>query len=154
VHADPLRCERGTLREVQPGGDLDDGMEDLRRQLPEKRNVFGQLWWWADHKGYKKGYAAVKTKEIFGSFPRDRVPDPNTISEPVPELINYLYLSTEKWKKANKRARWAAAHEKRNGHMNGNGHDRDESALAGEKPDDSAYVGGTLMTERDFEDFK
>src|SRR5262245_364201 len=71
-HAKPVAVERGTLREIRPGED----MADLRRQLPEKGHVFGQLWWWAKKKGYKSGYAAVKTKEIFGSFPRAREPDP------------------------------------------------------------------------------
>jgi superfamily II DNA or RNA helicase len=94
-HAEPVKCERGTLREVGP----DVEAKDWRKQLPDKEHVYGQLWWYAQHKGYKPGYAAVKTKEIFGSFPRAREPDPETIEEPVPELYAYLADSVDKWKK-------------------------------------------------------
>lgn len=99
AHAKPVEVERGTLREIRPGDDMDS----LRRQLPDKAHCFGQLWWWAKHKGYKPGFAAVKVKEIFGSFPRAREPEPETISHPVMELMTYLMIATDKWKKEQRR---------------------------------------------------
>lgn len=164
AHADPVPVERGTLREVKVG----DDMANLRKQLPDKPHVFGQLWWYGQMKGYKPGWAANKTREIFGSYPRAREPDEAHISEPVPELLGYIYLSTEKWKReqynAKRRERWGNAHAERearqNGHVNGNGHmnGHDDGAL-----DDRAqavvdraaqYVGDSLMRPEDWDDFR
>ena len=93
--AKPVLVERGTLREIKAG----DEMADWRKKLPDKANVFGQLCWWGRSKGYKPGWAAVKCKEIFGSFPRAREPEPETIGMPTPELLQYIYELVEKWKK-------------------------------------------------------
>jgi superfamily II DNA or RNA helicase len=156
VHADPVRCERGTLREYVP----DAEMADLRKQLPDKQHVFGQLWWWAQHKGYKPGYAAVKTKEIFGSFPRNREPEPETITAPVQELVNYLYMATERWKKEQySKRRKERAMERNERYINGsgNGHDHDSGALS--ERDQAIidrvreqYGDSKLMTEEDYKD--
>lgn len=143
AHAKPVAVERGTLRELRPG----DDMADLRKRLPEKAHVFGQLWWWGKQKGYKPGWAAMKCKEIFGSFPRDREPQPGLISAPVPELITYIYELTEKWKRQQynaKRAmqRRAAA---------------DEGALSERAQalvDRAAENASSLMTAQDYEDFR
>jgi DNA repair protein RadD len=95
AHAEPVLVERGTLREISS---IKDPMAELRKKLPDKPHVFGQLWWWAQKKGYKQGWAAVKTKELFGAFPRAHEPDPETISAPVPELLGWVVTSTERWK--------------------------------------------------------
>jgi len=106
-HADPILCERGTLREVTP----DREMKDLRKVLPDKAHVFGQLWWWGHKKGYKPGWAAMKCRDIFGSFPKAREPDQETVSAPCPELLKFIYDSVERWKKDryNERRRAARA---------------------------------------------
>jgi DNA repair protein RadD len=149
AHAEPVRCERGTLREYKP----DQEIVDLRKQLPDKQHVFGQLWWYAKMKGYKPGYAAVKVKEIFGSFPRNREPEPDTISQPVIELVNYLYLATEKWKKDQySKRRKERAMERNVRYMNGNGHD--DGALSDREQAMIDQVAeqtrDTLMTDEDW----
>ena len=93
AHADPVRCERGSLREIG----ADEDIERWREQLPDKAHCFGQLWWYAHQKGYKPGWAARKVLEIFGSYPRAREPLEEYITSPVPELVNYLWVSKEKW---------------------------------------------------------
>jgi superfamily II DNA or RNA helicase len=148
-HAKPVAVERGTLRELRPGEDMDD----LRKKLPDKPHVFGQLWWWAVRKGYKTGYAAVKTKEIFGSFPRAREPEPDHIQAPVPELVSYLYESTEKWKSRQNYARRKA--QQANGHTNGHDHgalsERDQAIIDRVA---EQYTKGSLMTEEDWEEMR
>jgi hypothetical protein len=156
AHADPVRCERGTLREYKP----DSEMADLRKQLPDKQHVFGQLWYWAKQKGYKPGFAAVKTKEIFGSFPRNREPEPETVGPPVQELVNYLWMATEKWKKQQYSARRKArAMERNKQYINGNGHDHDSGALSEREQAiidrvREQYSDNTLMTDEDIKDFR
>jgi len=139
-HATPVAVERGTLREIKQG----DEMSDLRSRLPDKPHCFGQLYWWGMKKGYKPGWAAVKTKEIFGAFPRAREPAPETISAPTPELVEYIYLSTEKWKKEQNNAKRAVAR-RRTAQERAQ---RDEQIIASVR---TQFVDG-LMTEEDMEE--
>ena len=108
-HAEPVAVERGTLREMKPGDDMDR----LRKQLPDKPHCFGQLWWYGQQKGYKRGWAAVKVKEIFGSFPRAREPEPDMIGSPCLELVDYIFRSTDKWRKDQVNARRRASYGRR-----------------------------------------
>jgi superfamily II DNA or RNA helicase len=144
MHADPVKCERGTLREVRT---ITDPMTELRKRLPDKQHVFGQLWWWALQKGYKTGYAAVKCKEIFGSFPRAREPEPETISHPTAELLNWLYTSTQQWAR---RQSYGRAKARINGYANSSDRNRDDAA---DRAHDK-FVDSTFMTKQDCEDFR
>ncbi len=142
-HASAVAVERGTLREVKVG----DEMDSLRKRLPDKAHCFGQLWWWGIKKGYKPGWAAVKTKEIFGSFPRAREPEPDMMGSPVPELLEYIFKSTEKWKRQQSYAKRTVARQRtaqeRAAH--------DDAILAEVR---NKFVEGTLATEQDLEDFQ
>lgn len=140
-HADPVAVERGTLREIKPG----DEAYDWRKRLPDKPHVFGQLWWWGHKKGYRQGWAAVKTKEIFGSFPRAREPDPEHICAPTPELVEYIYMSTEKWKREQNSAR---RRERRTGNGDGALSDREQAMV------DRAAEQASLMTDQDYADME
>jgi hypothetical protein len=158
VHADPIPVERGTLREVKPT----DEVADWRKKLPDKAHVFGQLWWFGQKKGYKSGWAAVKTKEIFGSFPRDREPAADLIGAPVPELIAYIYYSKDKWvneqNKIRRRAKYKQERETQwdrangNGHANGHGNGHNNGALTDREQAiiDRVAERTTLMTEDDY----
>ena len=143
--AKPVLVERGTLREIKAG----DEMADWRKKLPDKANVFGQLCWWGRSKGYKPGWAAVKCKEIFGSFPRAREPDPETIGMPTPELLQYIYELVEKWKKKQyyaKRQAQRSAKSEDGGALS----ERDQAIL-----DRVRQQAETLMSEADMqEDWK
>lgn len=99
-HSNAVMVERGTLKEIKQR----DKQADWREQLPDKRHCYGQLYWYAQHMGFKLGYAAVKVKEIFGAFPKQREPDPDTIERPAPELLAYLDWSKGEWIKAQKAA--------------------------------------------------
>jgi DNA repair protein RadD len=99
-HATPIAVERGTLRELRPGDDIDD----LRRRLPEKEHVFGQLVWWGQKKGYNKWWPNMKFNDLYGvRFPRFRWED--KVNPPVPELLNWIYDTTKKWAGKQKYAR-------------------------------------------------
>jgi superfamily II DNA or RNA helicase len=148
AHAKQVAVERGTLRELKPT----DDMEAWRKKLPDKPHVFGQLWWFGKKKGYKPAWAAVKTREIFGSYPRAREPEPETIGMPVPELVSYLYYANEKFKrdKYNERRREAA-------HRT-NGNVREEAqpkgAVASVEQVARQFTPNTLMSSEDWEDFR
>jgi DNA repair protein RadD len=156
AHIDQVAVERGTLREVKST----DEMADWRKQLPDKPHCFGQLWWYGEKKGYKAGWAAHKVREIFGSFPKAKVPDRDMITEPVIELRNYLWIAKEKWKKEQYNAgrRTARANGNGNGHMNGNGHanGHDKGALTDREQAIIDRVAeqakASLMTDDDWND--
>ncbi len=146
AHAKPVAVERGTLRELKPKDDI----ADLRKKLPDKPHVFGQLWWWGKQKGFKPGWAAVKTKEIFGAFPRDREPDRHLISAPVPELLSYIYESQEKWKKQQNNARRKAQWSNGNGHANGHAMTERENAII----DRVSTEAKSMMSDQDWQDME
>jgi superfamily II DNA or RNA helicase len=96
AHAKPVPVERGTLREVFS---KKNQMDELRKKLPDREYVFGQLVWWQRKKGYKPGWVNMKFNEIYGvKFPRFDL-DERKVSAPIPELVTLLYLMTEEWKK-------------------------------------------------------
>ena len=94
AHAKPVAVERGTLREMKPGED----MQMLRDTLPDREYVWGQLVWWQREKGYNPYWVNMKFNEIYGvKFPHNlRWHD--KVSAPCTELANYIYTSIKKWK--------------------------------------------------------
>ncbi|PWT76498.1 MAG: hypothetical protein C5B60_04115 [Chloroflexi bacterium] len=100
-HAEPVAVERGTLREYTPGQE----MADLRKHLPDRTYVYHQLIWWQRKKGYKPGWVNMKFNEIYGvKFPRFDV-DEDMVTMPVPELVEFIYKSLDRWKKDQYNAR-------------------------------------------------
>jgi DNA repair protein RadD len=114
--AKPIAVERGTLREVRPG----DDMNYLRKLLPDKAAVFGQLVWYGKKKGYNQWWPNMKFKDIYGvTFPRFDYEE----SPPCPELYAYIIESTQKWKARKDYAKRKAQRANGNNGHGGNGHD-------------------------------
>lgn len=146
AHAKPVPVARGTLREIK----ADSERAELIKRLPDKANVYGQLLWWADKKGYSQGWASWKYKEIFGVWPRG-LEHEDKQDAPVPALLEHIYRSTERWKRSQDYAKRKAGREVvPNGPVEPQ-HDnaRPPSATAG-----ASFVEGTLCTEEDFEEFR
>jgi DNA repair protein RadD len=95
VDVKPVMVKRGSLRELRPG----DESYDWKAALPDKEHCYGQLWWYGHSHGYKTPYAAVKVKQIFGSFPRARQPQPDLIVEPTRELMQWILQQNNSYKK-------------------------------------------------------
>lgn len=157
AHADPVRVERGTLREVT----ADSEMRDLRSKLPDREHVFGQLVCWQRKKGYNQWWPNMKFKDIYGvAFPRNLNYE-DKISEPVPELLQYIFESTAKWKRQQDYAKRKARAMERsaryiNGHSdeNGVGQNGHDSGALSER--DQAIIDrarDTLMKEEDWQEF-
>jgi hypothetical protein len=74
--------------------------------------VYDELLWIRDNRQHKLGWVAHKFREIFGGWPR-----PLTPRQPAPPeslLVEYLGITTRRWRARKKRE------EKRNGQANGN----------------------------------
>lgn len=145
-HAKAVAVERGTLREVKPG----DDMNLLRKTLPDKAAVFGQLVWYGRKKGYNKWWPNMKFKDIYGvTFPRFDYQE----SSPCPELLNYIFESTQKWKAKQNYAKRKARKPISNGHGHDSGalSDRDQAIIDRVR---EQYSDSTLMTDEDYKDFR
>jgi DNA repair protein RadD len=136
-HATPVAVQRGTLREIK----AESERSALLARLPDKEHVLGQLTWWATKKGYKHGWASNKYREIFGVWPRSIMVYEGNMGAPVPELLEYIYRSTERWKRSQSNAKRAV--KRREVRM---------PPVVEERP--AAFVPGTLMTEVDMEEFR
>ncbi len=147
AHAKPVLVERGTLVEI---ASRKDPKAELLKRLPDKPHCFGQLWWWGHKKGYKPGWAAVKTKELFDSFPRAREPDPGTISAPVPELLAWVLKSADQWKA---RQYYARRQAERVDETKGQPL-RPKGAVATVDQIAKQFTPGTLMTKDDWGDLR
>jgi superfamily II DNA or RNA helicase len=145
-HVEAVAVERGTLREIKPGED----MALLRKQLPGKEYVFGQLVWYGRKKGYNQWWPNMKFKDIYGvTFPRLQYED--KITSPCPELMTYIFDSTEKWKSKQNYAR-RKAQRKTNGNGHGNGHD--SGALSEREQAIIDRARDTLMKDEDWEEMR
>ena len=147
--AKPVAVERGTLREIKPGDDVNV----LRKLLPDKAAVFGQLVWYGKRKGYNQWWPNMKFKDIYGvTFPRLEYED--KISPPCPELFHYIVNSTKKWKSQQDYKKRAAAKANGNGHMNGHDHgalSEREQAIIDRVAEQTK---GTLMKDDDWEEMR
>jgi superfamily II DNA or RNA helicase len=150
AHATPVLMERGTLREYTPGLEL----AALRKRLPDREHVFGQLVWWRQRKGYKPYWENVQFQKIYGvAFPRN-LDYHDKITAPCAELAQWIYDSTKRWKaqqdNAKRKARLEANGPTSKGGLTVNEQIAWERARAEIA---EQYVGGTLCTEQDLEDF-
>jgi DNA repair protein RadD len=155
AHAEPVEVERGTLREFKSG----DEFTDIIKKLPDREHVFGQLVWWGRDKGYNQWWPNMKFKDIYGvAFPR-KLNWEDKVSAPGPELVEFIYLSTKKWKEEQAAIRRAAARQA----SRANGHAKPEpkgalteweQALLDRAAQKHKRVDETLMMEDDWEDFR
>jgi DNA repair protein RadD len=109
-HAEPILCERGTLREIKPGED--DPLSRLRKRLPERAHVFGQLKWWAAHKGYKDGWAFYKYRELYAvKYVSNGLEWQDKVSAPTPEVLEVIFFLQDKrsreWRNEKRREGYA-----------------------------------------------
>ena len=98
-HAEPVLCERGTLREYKPGDEIAGYAMAVRKAFDDRACVWGQLVWWQQHKGYKPGWVNMKFGEIYGvKFPRDLEWE-DKVESPTPELMTFLFQSAKEFKR-------------------------------------------------------
>lgn len=126
-------------------------LEELKGRKPSKiarqfnkLEVYGQLLWYAEHKGYNPGWAANKYKTIFDVWPRGM--DGAVRRPPSAELSSWIVSSNIRYVKGRSRA-WK------------NGRDKDFTPRESQEVRDARiienvrkqFVPGTLCTDDDLE---
>lgn len=93
-HAKPILCERGSMREVKPGDFNKRGStaERLLMNGVTKDMTYGQLRWHAAAKGYKKGWADNKYREIFQVWPC-ALKWEGHVAPPCPIIVSHIKAS-------------------------------------------------------------
>ena len=104
-------------------------------KFPNRRNVYGQLLWYAASKGNIMGSAANKFRELYGVWPRGLDDAPRYA--PSPELMTWIRSQQIRWAKSKRNPAEQKA--------------RDEAIIASVR---EKFVPGTLATQQDLEDFR
>jgi DNA repair protein RadD len=154
-HAKPIVVERGTLREVRPE-DLKPRETPAAKKFPNKHQTYGQLMWHQQKHGKSEKWALAHYKQLYGVWPRDSVMGQwrKFFSMPDMELASWIRARQIAYASSKKGYRW-----RDDNVQNGNGHTKADDGAIGARAQAAVdrtrdFVQGTLMTERDFEDFR
>jgi DNA repair protein RadD len=121
AHATPVKTEEGTLEEFKG-----PKASPSAAKFPNKAATYGQLVWYGLNKGYNKGWAGNKYKELYGVYPRSLQWE-DKVYAPTPELASWIRAGQIRWAKSkrNPNGHW---HANGNGEANGH-HEKPRGAL-------------------------
>jgi DNA or RNA helicases of superfamily II len=148
-HATPIKVNGGTLKEIKP--------EDINKPKPvahklgmtmeDKARVFGQLTWYQNKHSKSPKFALANYREIYGTWPRVGEEWKKYFAAPDMTLSSWLQSRRIAYAKKQNGNRWADDNIQNNGALT----DREADAFERVR---EQFVGNTLMTERDMEDFQ
>jgi superfamily II DNA or RNA helicase len=151
-HAKPIATAPGQLLELN--GDAFK-VAPVARLLQGKAETYGQLMWYAESKGYNRGWAANKYRTIYGVWPRGH-DWMQHLHAPEMALASWIKSQNIRWAKS-KRRRFDSdvvnGTNHANGHANGNGNGHTAASPEESGKNHRAMVPGTLCTTDDLKDF-
>jgi DNA repair protein RadD len=105
-HAEPIAVERGTLKEYKPGDELGTLGLALRKAIPDRAHVFGQLVYYARKMGYNQWWPNMQFKKIYGVMFPQNLDYHGKIERPCPELMTFIFKAKEEFKKERRRVEY------------------------------------------------